>query len=222
MLHTLTTVWRLRSVLRILLKDWPPQTCKTRKKSIYWLGLNHMQVLVTKQYGPRNVRVRELCWFVHVFYLTSSPVGGVVKGTGVGTSKAEAKQAAAQEALTVGDKNCIFSLVMLNSVKALRSAQWVAFMKALQSALIPVSPCTIQLYAHLGPLYTSWWGLLLLMTFFATFTVPSLSSYISDSNNFFSVQVDSFPFEVIDTPPSSLPCGFSGARGLWMKQSYTK
>jgi hypothetical protein len=47
----------------------------------------------------------------------------VIKGTGVGASKADAKQAAAQEALVVSENTCIFSLVMLSSVKALRSAQ---------------------------------------------------------------------------------------------------
>ena len=54
----------------------------------------------------------------HIF-----PVGGVIKGTGLGASKADAKQAAAQEALIVSDKGSVFSLVMLSSVKALKSAQ---------------------------------------------------------------------------------------------------
>jgi len=62
-----------------------------------------VQVLLTRQNGLCNARVRDLYLFDFI-YLISSPVGGVVRGTGVGTSKADARQAAAQEALTVSDK----------------------------------------------------------------------------------------------------------------------
>ena len=79
-----------------------------------------MQVLVIRQNGLCSARVRGLCLFrlIHLIY---SPVGGVVKGTGVGTSKADARQAAAQEALTVSNKGFNFTTWMLTSLKALKS-----------------------------------------------------------------------------------------------------
>jgi len=81
-----------------------------------------MQVLVIRQNGLCSARVRELCLF-RLIQLISSPVGGVVKGTGVGASKADARQAAAQEALTVSDKGSNFATRMLTILKALRSPQ---------------------------------------------------------------------------------------------------